>query len=335
MIYSLARTALFQFDAERSHELTLSLLRRFPVAAGLMSGPVAERRVRLLDLEFPNPVGLAAGLDKNAECLDAWSRMGFGFVEVGTVTPRPQPGNPRPRMFRLPQQRALINRMGFNNKGVDYLIERIRESDFPGILGINIGKNADTPISDAAADYVACLRKVYPCGHYITLNISSPNTRNLRALQDEAPLTDLLQQLAAEREALSQQYGVYRPLLVKIAPDMRDEQLEIVSRVTLEARIDGIIATNTTVQRPVPEGQPLAAEAGGLSGAPLMPRSTEILRRLRALLGPDFPLIGVGGICTGADARDKFEAGAQLVQIYTGFIYRGPRLIAECVAAYE
>lgn len=335
MRYELVRDVLFGLDAERSHELVLGALRRLPRLAGLFAPALRERPVRLLGLEFRNPVGLAAGLDKNAEALEAWSRLGFGFVEVGTVTPRAQPGNPRPRMFRLPAQRALINRLGFSNKGVDYLLQRVRESRFEGVLGINIGKNADTPIERAADDYAVCLRKVFAHAHYVTVNISSPNTRRLRDLQQESPLRALLQRLTAERAELAQRHGMYRPMLVKIAPDILDVQIETIARIVREEGLDGLIATNTTVRRPGLEHERIAAESGGLSGAPLMLDSTRVLRRLRALLGAEFPLIGVGGICSGDDARQKFEAGAQLVQICTGFIYRGPRLIAECAAAGE
>lgn len=333
-LYSLARSALFTLDAERAHELTLDLFRRAPVlATAPFAGRAVDDPVEYLGLRFRNRVGLAAGLDKNAECLAAWDRLGFGFVEVGTVTPRPQPGNPRPRMFRLPQQRALINRLGFNNKGVDYLLQRVAETPFSGVLGINIGKNADTPIERAVDDYRLCLQKVYSAAHYVTVNISSPNTKNLRDLQDEERLRSLLQDLVRTAAQLAQQQGRRVPLLVKIAPDMSAEQIEAAALVARESGIDGLIATNTTISRPGLEAEPLAAQTGGLSGAPLLPLATETLRRLRQKLGPDFVLVGVGGIGSGADARLKRGAGADLVQVYTGFIYRGPALIAECARA--
>lgn len=333
-MYTLARNALFRLDAEQAHDLTLSTFRHFPQ---LSTAPFARAPVRdpvsLLGLRFRNRVGLAAGLDKNGECLAAWSRLGFGFVEIGTVTPRPQPGNPKPRMFRLPAQQALINRLGFNNKGVDYLLARVAESDFDGVLGINIGKNFDTPIERAADDYLICLRKVYAAAGYITVNISSPNTKNLRDLQDEGRLRELLSQLKGEGERLSQQHGKRAPILVKIAPDVSEAQLDGIAVAARESGMDGLIATNTTVTRTGVESELLAAETGGLSGAPLRPLALETLRRLRARVGTDFPLIGVGGILSGADAQVRRAAGADLIQLYTGFIYRGPALVRECAAA--
>jgi dihydroorotate dehydrogenase len=275
-------------------------------------------------------VGLAAGLDKNGECIEAWARLGFGFIEVGTVTPRPQPGNPKPRMFRLPQHLAIINRLGFNNKGVDYLLARVAETDYKGILGINIGKNFDTSIENAASDYLICLRKVHAAASYITVNISSPNTKNLRDLQDEERLNDLLRQIQAEREVLAQAQGVRKPLLVKIAPDVSEVQIEHIARAAREFGIDGLIATNTTVTRPQLEGEILAQQQGGLSGAPLRELADATLKRLRSAVGPDFTLVGVGGITSGADAEAKRQAGADLVQIYTGFIYQGPSLVRDC-----
>lgn len=332
--YDLSRELLFRLDAERAHEWSLALLQRFPRLAALaFRQPVADDPVQLLGLKFPNRVGLAAGLDKNGLCLNAWGQLGFGFIEVGTVTPRPQPGNPRPRMFRLPAQQAIINRLGFNNLGVDFLIERIRRSRYAGILGVNIGKNADTPLERAAEDYLACLGKVYTEADYVTVNISSPNTKNLRDLQDEARLQDLLQQVAASRRELAQRHGASVPILVKIAPDVSEEQLPGIARIARETGMDGLIATNTTITRPALDQDPLAQQAGGLSGAPLQPLSTGVLRRLRGLVGADYPLIGVGGICSGSDALAKRKAGADLVQIYTGFIYRGPVLIAEASRA--
>lgn len=332
-LYRLARIPLFALDAERAHELTLHALRTAPQFAGLFAPATIEDPVSLLGLRFRNRVGLAAGLDKNGECLNAWSRMGFGFVEIGTVTPRPQPGNPRPRMFRLPARGAIINRLGFNNKGVDYLLARVAESDFRGVLGINIGKNADTPLDKAADDYLLCLRKVHQAASYVTVNISSPNTKGLRDLQDETRLNQLLQQIAQAREELAQVQGRRAPVLLKIAPDITEAQLVHIATVAREYRLDGLIATNTTISRTGLEGEALAAETGGLSGAPLLELSTGVLRRLRGQVGQDFPLIGVGGIGSAADAVAKREAGADLVQIYTGFIYQGPALVAAAAKA--
>ncbi|MFP5304998.1 MAG: quinone-dependent dihydroorotate dehydrogenase, partial [Gammaproteobacteria bacterium] len=326
-----------RLDAEHAHELTLETFRRFPRLATAPFRPraVPAAPVSLLGLCFPNRIGLAAGLDKNGECLQAWQALGFGFVEVGTVTPRSQPGNPRPRMFRLPQHQALINRLGFNNKGVDHLLARVTESGYDGVLGINIGKNFDTPIERADEDYLHCLRKVYAAASYVTVNISSPNTKNLRDLQEESRLRALLSALHGEGERLAQAHGRRRPILVKIAPDVSNAQLDAIATVARECGIDGLIATNTTIARPGLEDEPLAAEAGGLSGAPLRSQADAVLRRLRQRVGADFPLVGVGGVLSGDDARHKRDCGADLVQIYTGFIYRGPSLIAECVRALQ
>ncbi len=333
-MYRLARNALFKLDAEHAHELTLAAFRRLPKLSTLpFAAAAVEAPVELLGLRFRNRVGLAAGLDKNGECLDAWSRLGFGFVEVGTVTPRPQPGNPRPRMFRLPQHEALINRLCFNNKGVDYLLARVAESDFSGVLGINIGKNADTPIAHAADDYLIGLRKVYNAASYVTVNISSPNTKNLRELQDEAQLRALLARLRVEGSALAQRHGRRVPILVKIAPDVSDVQLDGIALAARECGMDGLIATNTTILRPGLESHALARETGGLSGAPLRALAEQTLRGLRTRLGADFPLIGVGGITDAASAQARRAAGADLLQIYSGFIYRGPSLIAACARA--
>ncbi|MGQ0701362.1 MAG: quinone-dependent dihydroorotate dehydrogenase [Panacagrimonas sp.] len=328
MLYRLARAALFRLDAETAHELTLASFSRLPkLATAPFTGCAVEDPVSLLGLKFRNRVGLAAGLDKNGECLAAWDRLGFGFVEIGTVTPRPQPGNPRPRMFRLPEHQALINRLGFNNKGVDRLIERVRESDYSGVLGINIGKNADTPIERAAEDYLTCLRKVHAHASYVTVNISSPNTKNLRELQDTRPLNELLAMLAAERELLAQKQGRRVPMLVKIAPDVIEAQLDSVALAARTHGVDGLIATNTTISRPGVAEHPHAVQTGGLSGAPLRPLADATLSALRKKIGNDFVLVGVGGICSAQDALAKRAAGADLVQIYTGFIYCGPDLI--------
>lgn len=333
-MYRLARDLLFRLDAEQAHELTLGAFRRMP---RLATAPFAGRPVydpfHWKGLQFANRVGLAAGLDKNGECLPAWRRLGFGFVEVGTVTPRAQPGNPRPRMFRIPEHQALINRLGFNNKGVDHLLAEVERSGFDGVLGINIGKNADTPIERASDDYVACLRKVHARASYVTVNISSPNTRNLRELQDDARLSELLACLSREREVLADAQGRRAPLLVKVAPDVDATQVRAIARLAREHAVDGLIATNTTIARPLPDGHPLASEAGGLSGAPAKALADATLSALRAEVGHDFLLVGVGGICSAADALDKRRAGADLVQVYTGFIYRGPPLVRECARA--
>ncbi len=338
MIYRSLRALLFQLDPETAHDWTLFLLRQaFGGPLGGLSRllatapPSAPRRV--MGLEFPNPVGLAAGLDKNGECIGAWAAMGFGFIEIGTVTPRPQPGNPKPRLFRLPTAQALINRMGFNNKGVDYLVEQVRKSAFEGVLGINIGKNADTPVERAGDDYLLGLRKVYPWAHYVTVNISSPNTPGLRDLQYGAALDRLLEALKTEQRRLADAHGRYVPLAVKIAPDIADADLPGVGQALLRHGLDAVIATNTTFSRTGVEGLPHAGEPGGLSGAPLRDRSTTVVRQLAAILAGQLPIIAAGGILSGADAAAKIAAGASLIQLYTGFVYRGPELVHEVAAA--
>ena len=338
MFYNSIRSLLFTLDPETAHDLTLALLRRAdnsPLNAlgGLLSAPVSNAPRRVMGLDFPNPVGLAAGLDKNGECIRAWQTCGFGFIEIGTVTPRPQPGNPKPRLFRLPAAQALINRMGFNNKGVDFLIDQVKKSRHRGILGINIGKNAVTPVERATEDYLIGLRKVYPWASYVAVNISSPNTPGLRDLQYGAALDRLLEALKTEQRRLAVEYGRYTPLAVKIAPDLADEDLASVAQTLLRHEIDAVIATNTTFSRTGVEGQPHAAEAGGLSGAPLRDRSTAVVRQLAEILAGKLPIIAVGGISSGADAAAKIAAGASLGQLYTGFIYRGPALVREAVAA--
>jgi len=333
--YLLARNALFALEAERSHELTMAWLSRHPASGGVFAGRTVEDPVRLMGLDFRNRIGLAAGLDKNGEAIEAFDRMGFGFIEVGTVTPRPHPGNPRPRMFRLPSEKALINRLGFNNQGVDALVKRAGRVRRRAVLGINIGKNADTPMEQAELDYLACLHKVYAVADYITVNISSPNTKGLRELQQASRFDSLLASLASAREALAERYGARRPILVKIAPDIDDEALIGIADAARKHGIDGLIATNTTVSRDAVAGLPHADEAGGLSGGPLLEASNRILQRLRERVGPDFPLIGVGGVMSGADAAGKRAAGADLVQVYTGLIYRGPGLVAECARAMK
>ncbi|HET9403574.1 MAG TPA: quinone-dependent dihydroorotate dehydrogenase [Burkholderiales bacterium] len=335
MIYSLVRPLLFALEAETAHHFTLDALR---VLAGLglapSSGaapPSCARRV--IGLDFPNPVGLAAGLDKNGDCIDALARLGFGFIEIGTVTPRPQPGNPRPRLFRLPAARAIINRMGFNSAGVDCLVENVKRARYRGVLGINIGKNADTPIEHAADDYVACLRKVYALASYVTVNISSPNTKHLRELQQDAALDGLLGTLKVEQRRLADAHGKQVPLAVKIAPDLDAGQIAAIAGLLRRHRVEAVIATNTTTARDGVVGMANADEAGGLSGAPVTERSSRIVQELSGALQGELPVIGVGGIMSGADARGKIAAGASLVQLYTGLVYRGPELVRECVAA--
>ena len=330
MLYALARSALFRLDPEVAHDVALRSLSGLGAGAALLgAGASSGEACRVMGIDFPNPVGLAAGLDKNAEHVDALAALGFGFIEVGTVTPRPQPGNPRPRLFRLEEDEALINRMGFNNLGVERLLRNLERSRFRGVLGINIGKNFDTPIERAAEDYLACLEAVYARATYVTVNISSPNTKNLRELQSSARLAELLAAVMERRAALASRHGATKPLLVKVAPDLDDAQVEAIASLAVEHRIDGLIATNTTISREGVEGHPHAGEAGGLSGRPLLGLSTRVLRRFAQALGGRVPLVGVGGILTGADARAKIDAGASLVQMYTGFIYRGPSLIAQ------
>jgi dihydroorotate dehydrogenase len=298
-----------------------------------MAPAVPPLPVNVMGLEFRNPVGLAAGLDKNGDYIDAMARLGFGFIEVGTVTPRPQPGNPRPRLFRLPERNALINRFGFNNLGVDHLVSRVARARYRGILGINIGKNRDTPVEQATEDYLHCLRKVYAHADYVVVNISSPNTPGLRSLQHGDQLDSLLAALKGQQHSLAVQHDRHVPLVVKIAPDVSDEQLEGLARQLVDHGIEGVTATNTTLSREGVEGHRHAEEAGGLSGEPLLDRSTEVLRRLHDAFNGRMPLIGVGGILNGGDAVRKFRAGADLVQVYTGLIYRGPALVPEIVRA--
>ncbi len=332
-MYPLLRPWLFRLEAERAHAATFALL-DLAQSLGILRHvvpAVPSMPVRVMGLDFPNPIGLAAGLDKNAEHVDALATLGFGFIEVGTVTPRPQPGNPKPRLFRLPQAHALINRLGFNNLGIDRLAYNVGRAHYRGILGINLGKNFDTPMDKAAADYLAGMRKAYPLASYLTVNISSPNTRNLRQLQDADELRPLLAALKHEQQVLAERHQRYVPLAVKIAPDLSDEQLSAIAQIVLEQNIEAVIATNTTVSRVGVEGLPSAGEAGGLSGAPVRERSTAIVRALSAQLGRRIPIIAAGGILRAQDAVEKFAAGASLVQLYTGLIYRGPRLIRECV----
>ena len=345
-MYSLLRHCLFQLPAETAHHLALESLRatdRLGLNCLLAAAPAATPRM-VMGIEFPNPVGLAAGLDKNGDYIDARAALGFGFVEIGTITPRAQPGNPQPRLFRLPEANALINRLGFNNKGVDYLVARVRASKLfreqgsvttRGVLGINIGKNKDTPAENAVDDYVFCMRKVYELANYITVNLSSPNTPGLRDLQFGEPLRRLLSELKEEQQKLASQHGRYVPMAVKIAPDMAIDDIDNVASVLREFNIDAVIATNTTIARDAVSHLPHGNEAGGLSGAPLTEKSTAVIRELARALEGKLPVIGVGGVMNGVDARAKIDAGAALVQMYTGFIYRGPGLIGESVRAIE
>ena len=333
--YPLARPFLFALDPETAHELTFAGLDRAARLgiARMLAPRLPASPVTVMGITFPNRVGLAAGLDKNAAHLAGLAALGFGFLEAGTVTPRPQPGNPRPRMFRLPRAEALINRLGFNNGGVKAFVANVARTRYSGVLGINIGKNFDTPNERAADDYVACLRAVYPKAHYVTVNISSPNTKGLRDLQAEDMLAALLVRLKGEQAALAQAHGRYVPLAVKLAPDLSDDALRGIARLLVAHKIEGVIATNTTIARDGVAGQPHAEEAGGLSGAPLRERSTAVVRTLARELDGAVPIIGVGGILSGQHAREKIAAGASLVQVYTGLIYRGPALVAECVEA--
>lgn len=332
MLYSLARPLLFTLAPERAHELTLSMLDK-AYKLGFMHQKVANKPVTCMGIEFPNPVGLAAGLDKNGAHIDALAALGFGFIEIGTITPRPQAGNPQPRLFRIPEAKAIINRMGFNNDGVDKLVENVKASKFKGILGINIGKNADTPVEDAVSDYLICLEKVYNYASYITVNISSPNTKNLRSLQSGDALTDLLQTLKDRQLELAEQYNHYVPLVLKVAPDLTIEDINFISTQLLKFKIDGLIVTNTTLGRDGVENLPNGNEAGGLSGAPVFEKSTECLRQFSKILDGRMPLIGVGGIVSGDQAVIKQQAGASLIQVYSGLIYTGPTLVKDCVDA--
>ena len=336
-MYGLVRPFLFGVDPERAHALGLAALEaayRSGLNPLLATAP-QPLPTKALGLVFPNPVGLAAGLDKNGAHVDALLALGFGFVEVGTVTPRPQPGNPKPRMFRLPEHKAIINRLGFNNQGVDALVRNVSRArrKAPGLLGINIGRNKDTPNESAHADYLLCLERVYPLADYVTVNISSPNTAGLRELQEEQALRRLVATLREAQERLGAQHGKRVPMLVKVAPDLSDDDIDAAARVLGDLQVDGVVATNTTVSRISVQGDRHAGETGGLSGAPLMDKSTAVLRMLRTRLPESIPLIGVGGILSGADAAKKMAAGASLVQLYTGLIYRGPELVGECVDA--
>jgi len=331
-MYSLLKPLLFSLDAERAHHLTLSALRYLPRT--FFKKPVGQE-INAFGLRFPHAVGLAAGLDKNGEYLDALANLGFSFIELGTVTPKPQIGNPKPRLFRLPEASAIINRMGFNNLGVDALVTNVKQADYRGILGINIGKNKDTSLDKAAEDYLYCLERVYEVASYITINISSPNTPDLRQLQQGDFFAQLLAQLQVEQSKLADRYQRLVPLVVKVSPDESEETLKQMSEAILKYGISGIIATNTTCARTAVKSLPYAEEVGGLSGKPLAALSTQTLGLLKQYVGDAITLIGVGGIDSCATAQEKINAGASLLQVYTGLIYRGPGLIGEIVEGLQ
>jgi len=334
MLYKLAQKALFATDPEWAHQLSMNGLRLgHAVGATRLICNEARQPVQCMGLEFPNPVGVAPGLDKNGDYFEALGDLGFGFIEIGTTTPRPQPGNPKPRIFRLPEAQAMINRLGFNNKGVDHLVRQVENHRFKGVLGINIGKNFDTPIEKAVDDYLHCMTKVYPHADYITANISSPNTRNLRDLQAVDELHKLLGHLSAKRAELADEHDAWVPLAIKIAPDLDDADIPAIAQVIDHHKMEAVIATNTTISRKGVEGLKYAGESGGLSGAPLKRRADEVLSLMRQSLPDSIALIGVGGITCGKDAVDKLALGASLVQFYTGMVYRGPELVGECLRA--
>ncbi|WP_394753438.1 quinone-dependent dihydroorotate dehydrogenase [Crenothrix sp.] len=336
-LYPLLRPLLFSLDPETAHDVTLKALK-----AGYATGltplfyPVAAcEPINIMGLHFKNPVGLAAGLDKNGDYIDALAALGFGFIEIGTATPRPQPGNAKPRLFRLPEHEAIINRMGFNNLGIDHLLAQVKQCKYDGILGINIGKNADTPIENATDDYLIGLRKAYAAASYITLNISSPNTKNLRQLQQGNEIKKLISALKEEQLKLQQTHGKYVPLVLKIAPDLSSEEISHIAELLVEFAIDGVIATNTTIARDAISNHPLANEAGGLSGAPVKDQATFVVRELARHLNGKIPIIAAGGILNADDAQEKLHAGASLVQVYSGLIYRGPQLISDIVNQFK
>lgn len=338
LLYSLLRPLLFTMDPEQAHHLTLPAIQRIQrLGLGGVFGKPEDDVRTVMGIHFPNPVGLAAGLDKDGAYIDGLAALGFGSIEIGTVTPRAQPGNPLPRMFRLPKAEAIINRMGFNNGGVDAFVNNVQASRFyqnkQGVLGLNIGKNADTPIERAADDYLHCLGKVYPYASYVTVNISSPNTKNLRQLQGASELDALLSQLKDAQQRLADQHKRYVPIALKIAPDIDAEQIKTIADALLRHKIDGVIATNTTITRDAVQGLPHAEETGGLSGKPVFELSNRVIRALRAELGDELPIIGVGGIFSGEDAATKVRAGASLMQLYSGLIYQGPALVKECAKA--
>ena len=334
-IYTLAKPLLFQFGAEATHDFTLKTLKtaeRFGLLSLRCKSPICQPR-QVMGLTFPNPVGLAAGLDKNAAVIDGMAALGFGFIEVGTVTPRAQPGNPKPRLFRIQEAQGIVNRFGFNNLGVDHLLANVQAAKYKGVLGINIGKNFDTPIERAIDDYLICMQKVYAYASYITVNISSPNTKNLRALQEKEALDDLLSKIKLEQTKLTDVHGKYVPIALKIAPDLELDQVNEIADLLMQHHFDGVIATNTTLSRDLVQGLPNAKEAGGLSGAPVRDRSTLVIKQLSQRLQAALPIIGVGGILSGEDAVEKMAAGASLVQLYSGLIYKGPALIRDVCKA--
>jgi dihydroorotate dehydrogenase len=333
--YPLARAAMFRLEPEAAHALAMKSLNALAASGtiALVAARVPPDPRTVMGIVFPNPVGLAAGADKNGECIDGFGALGFGFIELGGVTPRGQPGNPQPRVFRLPEARGIINRLGFNNFGVDFLVEKLKRHSYKGVIGVNLGKNLDTPLEKAADDYAICYEKVYPYAGFATVNISSPNTKNLRQLQGEDELGPILARMKGEQRRLAERHGRYVPLVVKIAPDLDDAQIEAVARSVVRHGMDGITATNTTLARDKVAGLPHGAESGGLSGAPVFEASNRVIRALARHLDGALPIIGVGGIMSGADARAKIEAGASLVQFYSGLIYRGPRLVAEVARA--
>ncbi|MDK4529948.1 quinone-dependent dihydroorotate dehydrogenase [Kingella kingae] len=335
MLYDLIRPLVFNFDPEQAHGLTLKTLARAEKCGVLSRVNPHTQPTTLMGLALPNPIGLAAGMDKNGECIDGLAALGFGFIEIGTVTPRPQAGNPKPRLFRSPEHQAIINRMGFNNDGIDQMIRNITRSQYRGVLGINIGKNATTPIENAADDYLICLEKAYAHASYITVNISSPNTQNLRSLQGGDELSKLLTALKNKQAALATQHSRYVPLAVKIAPDLDEAQIADIAHVVLQTEMDGIIATNTTIDKSALGASPLAQEAGGLSGAPVREPSNRVLKALAQELAGKVPIIGAGGVLSGKDAAEKIQLGATAVQIYSGMVYRGPELVKECLTAVQ
>ena len=332
-LYPLLRPFLFSLDPETAHEVTLKLLNLAQTSGigKLIYPTIADKPVNIMGLNFKNPVGLAAGMDKNGDYISALDALGFGFLEIGTVTPRPQPGNPKPRLFRLPEHQAIINRMGFNNLGIDHLLAQAKQSAYSGILGINIGKNFDTPIENATDDYLIGLRKAYASASYITINISSPNTKNLRQLQQGDEVKALIATLKDEQLKLQREQGFYVPLAIKIAPDLNDDEIAHIAKLLLEFEIDGVIATNTTISRDLIAGHPLANEAGGLSGAPVKDKATHVVRGLATELNGNVAIIAAGGILSAEDAQEKLNAGANLLQVYSGLIYRGPQLIEDIV----
>ncbi|SJL83102.1 quinone-dependent dihydroorotate dehydrogenase [Vibrio palustris] len=333
MLYRLARTGFFQLDAEKAHDLAIQNFKRFTGTPFELCyrQQLPLRPVECMGLTFKNPVGLAAGLDKNGECIDAFGAMGFGFVEVGTVTPRPQSGNDKPRLFRVLPAEGIINRMGFNNAGVEALVDNVKQANFDGVIGINIGKNKDTPIEEGVNDYLICMEKVYPHAGYIAVNISSPNTPGLRTLQYGDMLNELLSALKVKQAELAEEYDKYVPLALKIAPDLSDDEITQICQSLIDNSIDGVIATNTTLDRSSVEGLKHGRETGGLSGRPLTSRSTQVVKRLYQELGEEVPIIGVGGIDDYVSAKEKLLAGAKLIQVYSGFIYKGPKLVKDIV----